>query len=235
MSDSRRRQTFSRPVTGTDVLLGFVAVVVAPASAAILVVVTGAKLDQGWLFGLVVPLATGAACAGLWLAFVRRGWSLRDLGYVRARRSLWHVWWEAPLLWVAALTLTALIGTLAGIQPTGRDASSEISGDVLEFGVVAALFTALCATLIVPAVEEVLFRRLVFGWFEQRLGVMAAVAGSAFVFGLVHIAPPVILLQFLIGLGAAVLVRAHGTLWAPLALHGLNNGIVSVAALAVLL
>lgn len=38
-----------------------------------------------------------------------------------------------------------------------------------------------------------------------------------------------------VGIGAVTLVRAHRTLWASLALHGLNNGVVTVvAALAVL-
>ena len=49
------------------------------------------------------------------------------------------------------------------------------------------------------------------------------------------IAPPVVLLQFLIGLGAGVLVRRQRTLWASLALHSLNNGVVTMAALAALL
>ena len=61
--------------------------------------------------------------------------------------------------------------------------------------------------------------------------VAAALGGSALTFGVAHVAPPVILLQFLIGLGAAILVRAHRTLWAPMTLHSLNNGIATVVAL----
>ena len=49
-----------------------------------------------------------------------------------------------------------------------------------------------------------------------------------------HVAPRD-LVAALIGLGAAILVRAHRTLWASLALHGLNNGIVAVGAVILLL
>lgn len=233
---SVRRQTFARPVTGADVLLSLLAVVVGPAVVAVLLIVVSATLGQDWLASIVVPLVTLVAGAGLWVALVRRGWAWRDLGFVRARhRSLWHLLWEVPLLWAAALILTVVVGTLVGIGPSDTDSATSSSADALGLGVVALLAMAVCVTILVPALEEILFRRVLFGWLEQRLGVAAAIGGSALIFALVHIAPPVILLQLLIGLGAATLVRAHRTLWAPLALHGLNNGIVTVGTLTLLL
>lgn len=234
--DSRiPRQTFPRPVTGVDVLLSFLAVVVGPAFAAVLLIVIGITLGQHWLAGIAIPLASVAAAVGLYVALLGRGWTWRDLGYVRApRRSLWHLSWEVPVVWVAALTLTALVGTLVGISPSGTSSTNSNSTDALEMGGIALVATAACATVIVPALEEILFRRVLFGWLEQRLGIAAAIGGSALIFALVHVAPPVILLQLLIGVGAAILVRAHRTLWASLVLHGLNNGIVTVGALMLL-
>ncbi|MGA8210343.1 MAG: type II CAAX endopeptidase family protein [Nocardioidaceae bacterium] len=227
---SARRRTFPRRVTGRDVVAMFLAVVLVPALAVVLVVVAGAGFGQRWLFGVVVPLATGVSYGGVWLALMGRGWSWRDLGFVRATRSLWNLLWEVPLVWIAALFLTAIVGSQAGLDPSGPTASS--SAEALELGVGALLLMAVCVTFLVPALEEILFRRVVFGWLEQRHGVTAAVAGSALAFGLVHIAPPIILLQILIGLGAATLVRLHRTLWASLALHALNNGIVTVIVIA---
>lgn len=229
-------RTFPRPVTGVDLLLSALAVVVGPAVVAVLVMVAGVALDQPWLFGVVIPLATIAAGVGLCMALLGRGWTGRDLGFVRAlRRSLWHLFWEVPVLWVTALLLTVLVGRLVGIGPTGSSSTTSNSADALELGVVAVVAMAACMTILLPALEEILFRRILFGWLEQRLGVVAALGGSALIFGLVHVAPPVILLQLLIGLGAAILVRAHRTLWASLALHGLNNGIVTIGALMLLL
>lgn len=232
---SARQQTFPRRVTGRDVLLALLAVVLVPALAAVLVLVAAATLGQDWLVSVVVPVATILSIAGTWTVLVRRGWSWRDLGYVRASRALWHLLWEVPLIWAAALVLTVLVGTLAGLDPSGTDSSTSSTADALELGVGAVLITAVCTTAVIPALEEILFRRVLFGWLEQRLGVTTAIAGSALVFGLVHIAPPVVLLQFLIGLGAGMLVRTHRTLWASLALHGLNNGIVTVGAVVALL
>ncbi len=230
------RQTFPRPVTGADVLLSALAVVVGPVVVAIPLIVASVTLDQPWPAGIVTPVATIVAGIGLYLALLRRGWTWRDLGFGRARSSLSvALLWEVPVLWLTALLLTALVGTLVGIGPSDTNSTMSNSADALALGTVGLLATADCVTVLVPALEEVLFRRLLFGWLEQRLGIVAALGGSALIFGLVHIAPPVILLQFLIGLGAAMLVRAHRTLWASLALHGLNNGIVTVGALALLL
>ena len=230
------RQTFPRLVTGIDLLLSVVAVVVGPGAVAVLVIVAGVALEQPWLVGSAVPLATLAAVVGLYTALLRRGWTGPDLGFVRARsRSPWHLLWEVPVLWVTALLLTIVIGTLIGIGPAETNPTTTNAADALALGVVGVLATAVCVTILIPALEEILFRRVLLGWLEQRFGIAAALVGSALVFGVVHVAPPVILLQFLIGLGAAILVRAHRTLWAPLALHGLNNGIVTVGALIVVL
>lgn len=229
-------QTFPRMVTGLDLLLSALAVVVGPAIVAVFAIVAGVALGEPWLVGIALPLATIAAGVGLYLALLRRGWTGRDLGFVRAfRRSPWHLLWEVPLLWVAALVLTVAIGTLLGIGSAETNPTTSNMADSLALGAVGLLATAACVTILVPALEEILFRRVLLGWLEQRFGLAAALGGSALIFGLVHLAPPVILLQFLIGLGAAILVRTHRTLWASLALHGLNNGIVTVGALILVL
>lgn len=228
---SARPLTFGRHVTGLDVVLAFLAIVLAPAITAVILIVASVSLGQDSLIGVSVPLAAFVACGATWATLIRRGWSWPDLGFVRASRSLWHLLWEVPLLWIAAILLTVVVGTQVGLEPSRTDSSISSETDALHLGVVALLITAGCLTLLIPALEEILFRRVLFGWIEQRVGVTLAIVGSALMFGLVHIAPPVVLLQFFIGLGAAVLVSGHRTLWASLALHGLNNGIVTVAVL----
>lgn len=208
------------------------AIALAPAAAGVLVVVASTTLGQEWLLGLTIPLATVVAGVAAWAALIRRGWSWRDLGFLRGRRSLAHLWWEVPLVWVAALLLTILVATLAGLAPSGPSATSTT--EALTLGVAGLVATQVCMVLLFPALEEILFRRVIFGWIEQRLGTAMAVVGSALAFGLVHVAPPVIVLQFFIGLGAALLARGHRTLWASLALHALNNGVVTAVVLSAL-
>lgn len=229
-----RQSTFSRTVVGRDVLVAFAGTALPALLTLVLVLVVGAALDQDWLISLVVPLATVAACGGMWASLSRRGWSWRDLGFVRSQRSAWHFLWELPLAWIAAVTLTMLVGTFVGLEPVGEDSASGSTG-ALQVGVWGLTLTALCTVIVMPAVEEILFRRVLFGWLERRTSVVAAVIGSAVVFGAVHIAPPVVLLQFLIGLSAAALVYVHRTLWASLALHALNNGVVTAIVIATVL
>lgn len=135
-------------------------------------------------------------------------------------------------MWVAALLLTILTGTLAGVDPSGTDATSTT--EALTFGLAGLVATQVCVVLLLPALEEILFRRVIFGWIEQRLGSAIAVVGSALAFGLAHVAPPIIVLAFFVGLGAALLARGHQTLWASLALHALNNGVVTAVVLSAL-
>lgn len=227
--------TFSRRIAGRDVLLALVGVVLVPVLVGVLVVMAGAMFKQDWLFGVVVPVGTVVGFAGIWVALLRRGWAWRDLGFVRASRSLWHLLWEVPLIWIAVLALTVLVGTLSGVDPSRQDLSTSSTADALGLGVGAVLITAVCVMVLFPVLEEILFRRFLFGWLEQHFGVTAAIAGSALAFGLMHVVPAVVLFAFLMGLGAGILVRAHRTLWASLGLHGLNNAIVTIGALVVVL
>jgi membrane protease YdiL (CAAX protease family) len=229
-----RQPTFTRSVAGRDVLATFAATVLPTLLTLVLVLLVGVALEQDWLISLVLPLATLAACGGMWAALGRSGWSFRDLGFVRPHRSAWHFLWELPLAWIAAVTLTFLVGTLVGLEPS-VEASASNSAAALQVGVWISVLTALCTVIVMPAVEEILFRRILFGWLERRTSVAAAVIGSAIVFGAAHIAPPVVLLQFLIGLSAAALVYVHRTLWASLALHVFNNGIVTAGVIATVL
>ncbi|PID98293.1 MAG: hypothetical protein CSA83_01610 [Actinomycetales bacterium] len=232
LSVARRQQTFFRPVSGADVLWSFLMVVVLPVAVGLLIIVASTTFNQSWLIGILLPVVALIAGIGLWLTLLRRGWTWRDLGFTRSHRSLWHLLWEVPLLWVLALILTIVVATLVGISPPETRSTTNV--DTLKLGIVAALLAAICTTIVFPVLEEIVFRRLLFGLFEQRFGLVVAILGSAAVFALVHVMP-VGLIQFFIGIGAAILVRLHRTLWAPIALHALNNGLATAAALTVLL
>ncbi len=124
-------------------------------TAVVLVVVASASLGQDWLIGVSVPVAAFVSSVAIWAALVRRGWSWRDLGFVRASRSLWHLLWEVPLIWITAVLLTVLVGTWVGLDPAGTDSSTSTQADALQLGVAALLITAVCVTLLIPALEEI--------------------------------------------------------------------------------
>ncbi len=87
----------------------------------------------------------------------------------------------------------------------------------------------LTVPLVIPAVEEILFRGLFYGAFEKRWGIKGAILGSAFVFACVHLQFVGFFYLFCIG---AVLGWARwrcSSLGLPIAIHGLNNATALLA------
>lgn len=107
-----------------------------------------------------------------------------------------------------------------------------------EVGVGRALpiIVALAAYLIVgPFLEELVFRRILMGYFDTVMPAALSVILSSVIFGLAHVSPPAILYTTFFGSGCALATRWHGTLWAGLIAHVANNALVQLTTLAVLL
>jgi len=79
--------------------------------------------------------------------------------------------------------------------------------------------------LVIPCVEEILFRGLLFGAFQKSMGVTGAVLASAFIFVCIHLQLFGFLGLFMLGLILAWARLKTGSLGLPIALHGLNNAI----------
>lgn len=78
-----------------------------------------------------------------------------------------------------------------------------------------------------------MFRRVLLDWLVTRTGPVPAVLLAAVAFAVVHIAPVAMVYVVFLGLSTGLLRLWHGSLWAPLALHSVNNGlVVLIAALA---
>lgn len=82
--------------------------------------------------------------------------------------------------------------------------------------------------LVIPCVEEIIFRGLLFAAFQKFLGITGAILTSSALFVIVHVQIIGFLILFLLGL---ILARARlrsGSLGLPIALHALNNVIAMV-------
>lgn len=185
-----------------------------------------------WTLPVVLVLVSA-----LLVAWSVRGWSADDLGFRRLGRRGLHLLWQVPVVLVLALTATAILGQILGLQPT---ATTEAEDDALgsSRGAVVVLVSYL---LVGPVIEEVLIRRLTMSWIEDRLFTLShrprvaaagAVVLSSVVFGLLHVVAPVMLWTFLMGIGCAVLTRWHRSLWGGLALHCTVNLLASTALVA---
>jgi uncharacterized protein len=83
--------------------------------------------------------------------------------------------------------------------------------------------------LIIPIVEEILFRGLFYGALQKRWGVKAAIIGSALVFALVHLQLVGFFYLFCFGLILGWARCRSGSLGLPIALHCLNNALLMLA------
>lgn len=74
-----------------------------------------------------------------------------------------------------------------------------------------------------PVVEEVLFRGVLLHRWAHRWDLRTGIVLSSILFGLLHVEP---LGHFVFGVAMCALYLRTGSLWAPIAAHAINNGLV---------
>lgn len=89
---------------------------------------------------------------------------------------------------------------------------------------------ALSVALVAPMVEEFMFRALLQGWLVNRVGPRGGIFVTATLFGLAHsVSWPDPVPLVLLGIGLGIAYQRTGSLWAPVTLHALFNGMMLVA------
>jgi len=143
-------------------------------------------------------------------------------GLLGIRAAGWR-WYVLGTLAVLACSLAAT--TLVGAQPQGmRDLGRTLRAD-------GALLPALLAlALLAPAVEELVFRGLLFGWLEGRWGGRVALVTSTLVFAAAHLEPMHVAMILPLGFVLGWMRLRSGSLLPPLIAHVANNAI-AVSAL----
>lgn len=226
-------------VRGRDVLLVTGVSVVA---TLLLAVVAMLVADAVWASDAVLPAgvvgASAGLCAGPAALARRRRWGWRELGFVRSRRSAWHLWWQVPASIVGGASGAALLGPALGlglVPDAGPGPEQEYVAAALSVSPLLLLLVAVLVVVVVPVAEEVVFRRVLLDWLRQRLPVPVAVVLTAVVFAAAHVLPVAMVYVVFLGLAAGWLRVWHGTLWAPVALHAVNNAFVTALTASVLL
>lgn len=148
------------------------------------------------------------------------------LGFRPLGKRGWHLLWQVPLAIIAAALCTGLLSSLLHVESKGPSAPAG-AGDML------VLFTFAAYLLIGPFLEELVFRRLLMGYLDTLLPAFSSVLLTSLVFGLMHIAPPVVIYTFFGGLTMALLTRWHRSLWAGFILHMCNNTLVQLLVLGI--
>lgn len=202
------------------------------AGAAIGGIALGFLLRSGT--AIAVGVMVGGALAGFRLLRLgllgRMGWSVRDLGFHRGRHSLLHLLWFTPVGIIAALIATAIAGSALGASP----AQSTTSLQTLEAGPLLGVPMLLLAAVVLPLLEEIVFRRVLLDWMASHMPVGLAAALVVVVFAAAHAVPAVMLYIFFLGIPLVLARLWFGNLWAPLIVHATNNALVSLVALTTL-
>lgn len=232
MTTKAGEPTYARPVTHVDLLLTLVGFLVSSGLTALLLVLlvrTGVDVDAAVI--LTVTTGTVLWLVGIAWALRRRGWCWGDLGLAPPRGSVGWVW-QVPLVWIVVLALTTAIGSR--LLGPGEGNVEPSAGAALNLGSVAVIGLLVAVVAVGPLAEEIIFRRILLGWLEARVGVVVAVVAQAVVFGALHVIPQAILLTGLLGLAAGILARRHRSLWPALALHSLNNLVATTTVIMLL-
>ena len=211
-----------------DALIGIAAII---AMDVLLVVTVFVMMEAGLAtrgLGTILPaglaLSVVVPTAALVYYLKRRGISL---GFLPLGRRGWHLLWQVPLAILVAGIAAAIVGPLMGISPSENTSAADGRG-------VMVVVSLACYLLLAPLVEEIVFRRLLMRYLDRSVPAFASVILSSLIFGLAHIAPPVMVYATFIGMGCALVTRFHNSLRAGFVLHLVNNVVVQLIAISAL-
>ena len=149
------------------------------------------------------------------------------LGFLPLGRRGWHLLWQVPLVILAAGVAAAIVGPLLGLSPSESTSAADGRG-------VMVVVSLACYLLLAPLAEEIVFRRLLMGYLDRRVPAFASVVLSSLLFGVAHIAPPVMVYATFLGMGCALVTRFHDSLRAGFIVHLVNNVAVQLIAVSAL-
>ena len=202
------------------------------------------------IFEVSPPQAAVLTSATLGLIVLAVVWVLGLRGQPDKLRllGLTRVGW--PGRWSVGWTLLVIVGSLAfssiyvlTVRWLGLDVLLPPAHEKLVFSGPAVGLSFLALAMWTPLTEEIFFRAFVFGGLVQRWGVLGATVISALVFAFFHDlaivilpfnptlysstgAPGVLIPIFVTALLFAWLYRKTGSLWGPVAAHGVQNALV---------
>jgi membrane protease YdiL (CAAX protease family) len=170
------------------------------------------------------------------------GLGLLTLGWFMRRRRMdwdqaWGIRWRElgrrtgqgilafvmilPLVLAASLLNRAILagfGYPFSIQPVVEIFMQPLAGGLLAFLVLLALVVA-------PLAEEALFRGMLLPALARSLGILPAVLLTAVCFALLHFSVSTLFPIFVLAAGLAFAYIATGSLWVPIVMHALFNGL----------
>ena len=169
---------------------------------------------------LALPVVVGGAGAIAWVAVASR--SRLGLGW-RTDHWLRDVWTGLVVSGLVVIPLLVLEQALQGSmqeQPYGHPLIPVFAGATGWLGKVSL---AVLACAIIPAVEEAVFRGILYRALRRHWSLAVSALGSAIVFAVAHGSAPALLPIAILGMLYAYLYETSGSLVAPTVAHGAFN------------
>ncbi len=128
-----------------------------------------------------------------------------------------------PVRIIAALAIEYLVtGSLNGLSSSVRTQIFAPGGASWA----GFLVTLVMAGMLAPVAEEMFFRGALYTWFRQRYSLWVAVLVSSALFALGHADTfAVVITSLLLGIVNALVFERTRSIWAPIAIHAVNNSI----------
>lgn len=210
--------------SATDAVLGVViGFFVLSIGGAIVIVIAGGTDSLGATLGAQGVLE--ATLIGVALAYaIARGPGLPPLAQLGLRRFAVQDVGLALGAFLAYLVLSAIYVTLVA-QPEQEDLARDLGFDE---GVAAAIAAGIAIVAVAPIAEEVFFRGFFFAGLGRGMPIWAAALLSGVLFGAIHLQAgnlAIVPQLSLLGVLLAWLYVRTGSLWPPILVHGLNNGL----------
>ncbi len=212
------------PVSLSDLLLVLILVII---GTHVIVLLAGGLLEGGAPGAVVTALVLSAQYLLLFtlissLIIKGRGMTWAELGLDAFDRQLIR---HAVAMGIVAVFVSRLVLTLT-ISGAGEDLHNPQEDMLRQIGIGGgALFMFLLAVTIVPFVEELAYRGLVYGWLRQRFGMWQSVAISSIFFAVMHDAVILVPAITVVGIVLALLYERYQTIWPSVIAHATFNGI----------
>lgn len=174
------------------------------------------------------PVVYGLALAALSVITPFAGFAAAVLLRIRSLHAFGarRVSWRWLLIGVGAGVVAFVVKGFAVMAYTALTGDSstpqEVYGDGGSGGVLSLVLTTLFIGLLVPLVEELLFRGVITNAL-LRYGPFVGVVGSTLIFALAHGINPVFAVALVFGLISAELFRRSGSVWPGVIAHVINN------------
>ena len=162
-----------------------------------------------------------------WLTVLRpHRLSLADVGL----RPTWPSWYRLAVAGgLACVPIASLINLAFQTLLGGPFENPQLQALAPEgFSWTSLIGMLLLVGLLVPFIEEIIFRGLIFGWLRKHLRFAFAAPLMALLFAVAHQVWMLVPVLFFMGLVLAAVTERSGSLWPAIILHGTFNSLMTI-------